>query len=240
MRTNGRALIPIPIGKNSLFAPAPQSRRTLVVFVHGFRGKALSTWLSFPDFVDAFDGLRDADLLFYGYASAPQRMQNMANNLRAHMDLLWQDVKSLGSQAVYALSQRRILTEAQQSAPWDRVLFVAHSLGAVVVRRALLDSFLEGTGSYTDEHWSRLSSLCFFAPAHSGADVLKLINETFSTLGLPIGPVLKGRYPCLQDLEKESTALKDLRDDYRDLPETSRIRVRAVSVTHTHKLRNSS
>jgi hypothetical protein len=84
MELERRALIPVPLGHNSLFAPALDCDRTLVVFVHGFRGKALSTWLSFPDFVDEFDGLRNADLLFYGYASSPRRMQNIAINLRSH------------------------------------------------------------------------------------------------------------------------------------------------------------
>lgn len=52
-----RALIPIPIGKASLFTPALQNDGTLIIFVYGFRGKALSTWLSFPDFADEFGGL---------------------------------------------------------------------------------------------------------------------------------------------------------------------------------------
>jgi hypothetical protein len=92
MELRRRSLIPVPLGQNSLFAPTLECDRTLVVFVHGFRGKALSTWLSFPDFVDEFDGLRNADLLFYGYASSPQRMQNIAINLRSHIDAIWKDL----------------------------------------------------------------------------------------------------------------------------------------------------
>lgn len=230
MNTSSRALIPIPIGKNSLLAPAPKSERKLIVFVHGFRGKALSTWLSFPDFVDNFDALRNSDLLFYGYASAPQRMQNIAINLRLDIDLLWEDINSLGHHTVAALTERLTRIEAQKSTQWDRVIFVAHSLGAVVVRRALLDCFLETTGIYNESHWSRLSQLCLFAPAHSGADILKLIGETFSTLGVPVGPALKGFYPCLQDLEKGCTALNHLRDDYQELPEHCRKQANAASV----------
>jgi pimeloyl-ACP methyl ester carboxylesterase len=229
MERERRATIPVPLGQKSSFAPAPQCDRTLVVFVHGFRGKALSTWLSFPDFVDKFDGLRNADLLFYGYASRPQRMQNIAINLRSHIDAVWADPGSLGPKTAEALAERPRPAEVGRHELWDRVLFVAHSLGAVVVRRALLDC-LDKTSSYDNEHWSRQSSLCLFAPAHSGANIIQLIGETFSTFGIPIGPALKGWFPCLQDLEEGCMALTALRDDYSALPEHQRSLASAVSV----------
>jgi hypothetical protein len=57
-----------------------------------------------------------------------------------------------------------------------------------------------------------------------------LIGETVSTLGVPIGPVLKLIYPCLQDLEQGCTALTALRDDYGELPEQQRLLANAISV----------
>ena len=225
-----RPLIPVSLGQNSLFAPALKCDRTIVIFIHGFRGKALSTWLSFPELVDRFGGLRNADLLFYGYASRPQRVQNMAINLRSHVDDVWADPANLGSAVAEVISERARQTEIVQIDRWDRVIFVAHSLGAVVVRRALLDCYLEKTGKYSDTHWSRHSKLCLFAPAHSGANILRLISETLSTLGIPIGPVLKQIYPCLQDLDQDSIALKSLRDDYEYLPKHWRSLTNAILV----------
>lgn len=229
MEVPRRELIPISLGQSSLFSPALESDGTLVVFVHGFRGRALSTWLAFPDFVEGFDGLRKADLLFYGYASRPQRMQNIAINLRSHLDAIWADAANLGGAVSAALAQRPKATEDTGTA-WARVLFVAHSLGAVVVRRALLDCCLDETGRYGEEHWSRRSGLCLFAPAHSGANILRLIDETLSTLGIPIAPVLKLIHPCLYDLEEDCAALAALRDDYWGIPEDRRNLVNAVSV----------
>jgi hypothetical protein len=110
------------------------------------------------------------------------------------------------------------------------VFLVAHSLGAVVVRRALLDCYLDTTGRYDEVHWSRHAGICLFAPAHSGANILRLIGETFSTLGIPVAPVVKQIYPCLQDLEEGCAALTALRDDYRNLPEAQRSLVSALSV----------
>ena len=225
-----RALIPIPIGKASLFAPALECDRKLIVFVHGFRGKALSTWLSFPDFVDEFHGLHNADLIYYGYASRPQRMQNMAINLRMHIDDIWYDPGVLGLRVKEVLSGRPKPTDAGKHDFWDRVLFVAHSLGAVVVRRALLDCYLDDTGRYGDDHWSQRSGICLFAPAHSGANILRLVDETLSTIGIPLAPVLKGIYPCLLDLEEGSTALTALRDDYRELQTDERSLAKAERV----------
>jgi hypothetical protein len=157
-------------------------------------------------------------------------MQNMAINLRTQIDAVWEDPANLGSDAAEAVATRQIPSETRTHVAWDRVLFVAHSLGAVVVRRALLDCYLGSANSYDDAHWSRHSGLCLFAPAHTGANLLRLIGETFSTIGIPVAPVLKQRYPCLQDLEERCAALTALREDYRSLAEDQRSRVNALSV----------
>lgn len=219
-----RALIPVPIGKNSLFAPAEKGHGALVVFVHGFRGKALSTWLEFPDFMDTFDELRQADLLFYGYASRPQRAQIMAINLREHMEEIWTNHDSLGPVTAQVLDSRPI------SPGWSSILFVAHSLGAVVTRRALLDCFIDKENEKPGVHWSTIAKLCLFAPAHKGAKVVQLVSETFSTLGVPVAPIIKILFPCLHDLEDGSNALSALQDDFNDLSESNKELVRAARV----------
>src|SRR4029077_16352823 len=101
----------------------------------------------------------------------------MAINLGSHIDQVWEDPGNLGAEAAEAVAARLTPSEKGRHAAGDRVLFVAHSLGAVVLRRALLDCYLDAA-RYDDAHWSRHSSLILFAPAHSGANVLRLIGET--------------------------------------------------------------
>jgi len=205
-----RILLPSEIGKYSSFSPAASTTETLVVFIHGFRGKAVSTWLAFPSYLNNTQELRDADVLFYGYASRPQRMQNMAISLREDIDNIWQHPSSLGADPGSFLAKRDNGTTR-----WQRLLIVAHSLGAVVARRALLDCFLSLKEPGT--HWASHCAMCLFAPAHAGANLLHLIGETWSTSGMPVAPVMKIFYPCLQDLQKDSQALDALRQDYLSL-----------------------
>lgn len=224
----GKPLIPVQLGHNSSFSAAIPCDHTLIVFVHGFRGKASATWQSFPDYLDEYDGLRDADVLYYGYDSR-LRMQNISINLRKDLNAIWQNCLSLGTNISQIMSKR------SDSFTWKKIVFVAHSLGAVVVRRTLLDCFLDESDIYDNKHWSRNATICLFAPAHSGANLLKLISETFITLGLPFVPFIKMRYPCLQDLEIGSQSIEVLKQDYLELPPDKRNFIKATLVILAEK-----
>lgn len=226
MRVVRREPMPCSFGINGAFRPAEKRDRTLIVFVHGFRGLPVSTWDDFLDFVDEFECLRHADLLFYGYDSRRHRMQNIVIKFRDDMNAVWTDPFSLGPDAAAALSGRLAEVDIREPPVWDHVHFVAHSLGAVVVRRAVIDCYLPGLDMHGDEHWSRRCTFSFFAPAHSGANVLKLIAATFRIGGL----CLDLQYPCLEDLKEGCAALSDLREDYRGLPQDQRSVANALAV----------
>jgi hypothetical protein len=118
-------------------------------------------------------------------------------------------------------------TGASKRAPafqYKRLVICAHSLGAVVVRRALLDVLLQ------QAPWAnRLADvrLLFFAPAHMGARIIKLVEEglTAFSVSLAVAKIsgkaaavgLKARYQVLQDLEIGSKTLGDLEADTRRL-----------------------
>lgn len=107
---------------------------------------------------------------------------------------------------------------------YGQVLICAHSLGAVIARRALLDIALQ------DPPWrDRLSAvrLQFFAPAHKGALIIKLAEEGLAAISVPLAFAkingklaavgLKSRYQVLQDLEPGSQTLTDLEAETRRL-----------------------
>lgn len=207
MSSSAHTISPVAVGRGSTSYVSQKPDGTLVALVHGFRGRALRTWGDMAALLDTHECLRAADFLFYGYSSRVGRIQNMAISLRESVDRIWANPLIAG-----ALPTRTL--DGNEVHRWTRVLFVAHSMGAVVVRRAILDSLLDQDDP---DHWSRRSSFCFFAPAHMGVDLQALLKETFSAIGLPILPAARAVYPCLSDLDYECSTLVQLRQDALDL-----------------------
>jgi hypothetical protein len=91
---------------------------------------------------------------------------------------------------------------------YAKVVLLAHSLGAIVVRRALLEAVSK------NRPWARKIDLILFAPAHLGANVLNLIAQTHVLSGL-LGFALRYRYQTLTDLEPQSQTLAQLAAETR-------------------------
>lgn len=135
----------------------------LLIFVHGFRGNALETWGDFQRLGEKIKWFRDADMLFVGYESTRESSLATAARLKRYLprflpvrpdDLLSCDLPGKFQPA---------------RSPYEEVVFVGHSLGGVVLRRAITemvnawkDSPMTASRQILDAH------LRLFSPATAG------------------------------------------------------------------------
>lgn len=171
--------------------------RNLLVFVHGFGGSAITTWNDFPTILTSDQAFEQSDIIFYGYDSFKSQANNMG--LRFYKFLKVHNYPQGKS-----LNNKRGVTA---NFTYDRIILVGHSLGSIVVRRALLNA------KVNDEIWVNECKMVLFAPAHRGARIQGLlleclpgISKVFAGLGLTI-------YPITDDLRPDSRAILNLISD---------------------------
>ena len=146
------------------------------------RGRALG-WLGF---------------LFYGYDSRRMRAGIAAQLLR-------DQVENVITQPGYANAW--LLSSRPADFEYTEVWFVTHSLGAVLVRKVLVDAWRARA------KWLAISHLICFAPASTGARIermLKLLGTTSGGLLGFIHALLRHRWTVLDDIKIRSSFLKDL------------------------------
>ena len=99
--------------------------RAAVVFVHGFTGDLKTTWRNIPGLLRSDGHLNDWDLLTFGYASG--RLFDLTGLWAADADL---------ATIAKMLNARPELSAAK----YDRLAFVAHSMGGLVVQQAIVQN----------------------------------------------------------------------------------------------------
>lgn len=179
--------------------------KILLIFIHGFNGKAVSTWNKFPTMLPNNGKLEETDIAFYGYNSL-QSKRGAAEYASDLLDFLNEEIPGTGNIARQA-SQKGLETSRQ----YAKIILVAHSLGAVLLRKALMGAKID------NKSWLNKTQMVLFAPAHLGAKVEKLLFGALDIILVTklIGLGLKYKFPVLKDLESDSTLLKDLKDDSR-------------------------
>lgn len=193
------------VGSRVMYSVNPSGK--MIVFVHGFNGHATRTWSDFPGVMVGRPRCADADLFFYGYDALRTSASVSAAMLRENLQSIWGRPMELANRLLDREAARRDFTYAS-------ITLVAHSLGAIVSRLALVDAMR----STPRDEWVAHARLVLFAPAHSGASVIPLAVQSLT--GLPavgaylnaVVPWVKFRYRVLQDLEPECDLLKDLAD----------------------------
>jgi len=180
-------------GRTKIIA-SRQAPTKCVVFVHGFSGDALETWTGFDGRALKFAEFEKTDLIFFGY-------DGLRSNALASASFLFDLLDELLTNPSSLLSAVR-----GGSAPYSRCVVVAHSLGAVVSRWALLRAH--------DSNCSWLTNIRYllFAPAHCGGIIVDSISEllTAHSITKALGDVAKVRFPLLNELAADSVMLKTL------------------------------
>lgn len=185
-------------GKNSSAFLTLDNPTSLVIFVHGFNGKATGTWNEFPDLIRTNNDFANSDVIFYGYDSLKGQANNNAIKFyRALCSVCESNPNNLGY-------KRDSIAEDFN---YQRILIVAHSLGAIIVRRALLNAKNE------NKPWLVNCRMVLFAPAHKGAKIQNLVAESLPTIGKILAGLGFLFIPVLDDLQPNSQTIQNLITD---------------------------
>jgi len=189
-----------------LFAIQPSSKA--VLFIHGFSGDAIDTWSEFPLLLPIANRCHGHDLYFYGYDGLRADLTSSAALFRDFLDRLFSRTIELVNTNLPPAAQR------PAGFTYDQMLVVAHSLGAVITRRALLDATRLG------RDWAAKIQMLLFAPAHKGANVADLALEAASGFKFVrlFSALARFESPLIDQLKPGSDILKSL------LEETQRAR----------------
>jgi pimeloyl-ACP methyl ester carboxylesterase len=184
-----------------LFAALPG--RKAIIFIHGFSGDAMATWSDFSSLLPEHPKCSGSDLYFYGYDGLRADMYASAALFRDFLDQLLADTARFFEVNLPHAVRR------ETSFEYEELIIAAHSLGAVISRRALLDATKEGSA------WVAKTKLILYAPAHRGARVTTLALEVASSFPFLkfFGATARFKSPLIDQLQPNSPALKQLLDD---------------------------
>lgn len=146
----------------------------------------------------------------------------------ASASFLYELLKHLGTGVLPALGTLANApgVRAHRSQPYERVVLVAHSLGAVVSRWALVRAYED------QQEWRSRTRLLLFAPAHTGSDL-----ATAATSGVDGFPGLtallegvRASVPLVKELDPGSRVLADLAERVRKMAQEPCLRASRVVV----------
>jgi pimeloyl-ACP methyl ester carboxylesterase len=179
-----------------------------LVFVHGWGGSATSTWEQFPQVISQMEEAGRIDAYFLDYPSTTRKVAFCADMLRQFLfDLAREPAAAVINGTLPAGAEPRSANES-----YTHIFIVAHSMGAVISRRALLDLELDRA------ELNRFGML-LFAPAHCGSNLALLIDSGLGLDFLPgakvVGEAARIFLPSMRDLEPGGATLVQLADDAR-------------------------
>jgi hypothetical protein len=193
-------------GTSALLSFNPRTR-TAIVFVHGFGGAAMTTWLNFPGLLNGNPATSACDLIFFEYDGLQTAAAESGNALMTFLDKLFTNAAPLVNPG---LQYQPITERRPQDWAYESVLIVAHSLGAVVTRSALIEAQVKKLT------WLPKTYFMLFAPADSGCVIEELVSQALLGIpyvkGLPAAAKLAFGLKPLEDVKSDSPTLKSLKE----------------------------
>jgi triacylglycerol esterase/lipase EstA (alpha/beta hydrolase family) len=170
------------------------------LFVHGYGGNAIGSWSEFNVRLPDEASCRKADIIFYGYNGIRADVISSASLLFRFLDRMVSSAPDFVNSTLPASARR------PSSFSFQEIVIVAHSLGAVITRWALLFAH------DNQRDWLNRTRFVLFAPAHTGANVARLATWAFSRLpiALPLTALYKFYSPLVDQLEPGSEILQYL------------------------------
>jgi len=189
---------------SAFWSTAQDKTKTLLLFVHGFGGSSVGTWENLPELLLSNPKFSDCDLVFYGYDGLYKQVPISGEQFRGFLS-------NLSTQPAEVCNSTLQDGHRSSTFKYNKIIIIAHSLGAVVARRALLNAHNNG------EDWLDSIHLLLFAPAHMGTtNVQSLVSTCVSAipgLGKILAAIGRWRYLAADDLLPGSTTLTNLERD---------------------------
>ncbi|BDO42093.1 hypothetical protein [Cellulomonas sp. NTE-D12] len=197
--------------------------KRLVVFLHGWWGDIIKSWGDFAVSPDYDQWWQEADLLFIGYDSTREDITAMAARLGRY-------IRDFYPTPAVNFTAARFSDPANSNVEYDELVLVGHSLGGLIIRRAVIDAADEWVNSTNCTGAPPVlleAQLRLFSPASAGF-------RPAGRLALAYGP---GIGPFVAMLLRTATAYSDLQPGSQVIANTRQRTERAVTEWHFESLR---
>jgi hypothetical protein len=169
----------------------------LIIFIPGFVGNSLSTWVEFPRLISR-PHIRNTDILFFGHNGGRSQIRTIVGLLSASIDKLWDHPKKFSTFPRLRPEQFR----------YRRIFLCGHSMGCVAVRDVVV------AAAEQNKEWVESIAMVMFAPAHKGISASLLMLEKFAKAHRVIGQwasvAFSYRYPAVDEIRPGSPYLMKL------------------------------